>query len=127
MNIDELTLLPRPRSLGPAEGAFAVGSSTEIRIGSVPRDATQKTARGLQAALVDCFGFSPRLVTSHEICKAVRGRASYAAFGCAGSTGTGSPPSSSPPSGSVPWRHASRALTTSLMSIHFWLMSSTGI
>ena len=59
MRVEELTLLPRPRKVEAAEGSFVVMASTPIGVGAVPGIQVLHAARGLQAALLDLFGFSP--------------------------------------------------------------------
>lgn len=66
MNVDALTLLPRPRQLIPAAGAFAVGVSTPIRTGATPSEQTHRTARGLQTALAEGFGFALPIVPAER-------------------------------------------------------------
>jgi hypothetical protein len=62
MTVEELTLLPRPRHLEPAEGAFTVSAATSIAVSPAPSEQVLHAARGLQTALADLFGFSLPIV-----------------------------------------------------------------
>ncbi|HEY7032674.1 MAG TPA: glycoside hydrolase family 20 zincin-like fold domain-containing protein [Thermomicrobiales bacterium] len=64
MTVDELRLLPRPRQLISAGGAFAIDAATPIVTGAVPDEHTRHTARGLQTSLADLLGFSPPIVAA---------------------------------------------------------------
>lgn len=66
MNAEELTLLPRPRSVVPVEEAFTVCASTRISVGATPDEAMFRTARGLQAAIAEHFGFSLPIVPGNQ-------------------------------------------------------------
>jgi hypothetical protein len=66
MTVDELTLLPRPQHLTPAEGRFVVNAATPVLTGTAPSEPTIHTARNLQTALAGLLGFSPPIVPTGE-------------------------------------------------------------
>jgi hypothetical protein len=64
--VDNLTLLPRPRQIAPGHGAFVLLVTTPIQIPPQPSEATVQTARGLQNALFTQFGITlPIVPTAH--------------------------------------------------------------
>jgi hexosaminidase len=66
MAADELTLLPRPRSLTRGAGTFTLDAATRLVIGAAPSDATLTTARGLQTALAELTGLTLPIVATER-------------------------------------------------------------
>ncbi len=64
MTVDELTLLPRPRSVRPAEGVFEIGASTRIWTGATPSDHRNGRRVDCRTRWPSVLGFSPPIVPS---------------------------------------------------------------